>query len=65
MKVDMTENDVREARLALRDRAAKLKKEATTLRGLDRANEANNLEATATDIEERLCTSLAKYLGMD
>lgn len=65
MKIELSDNDIREARLALRDRAAKLKAEATKLKGMDRASEASNLEATATDIEERLCTHLAAALGID
>lgn len=59
MKLDVTENDIREIHRAVRDRAEALAKEATRLEGLSRYNEAQNLQATAQDLNERLCTYLA------
>jgi hypothetical protein len=63
MKVELTDNDIREIKTAVRDRAERLKKEADKLVSLDRHAESENLAATARDLNERLCTHLASALG--
>ncbi len=62
MQIDLDQNDLREIRLAVRQRAQDLAKEAEKLTKLDRMNEAKNLAATADDLSQRLCTFIADAL---
>ena len=65
MKIELSDNDIREIKQAVRDRADALKKEADRLIGLERRSEAENLRVTSDDLKERLCTHLAEALGQE
>ena len=62
MQINLSNNDLREIRLAVRQRAQDLRKEAEKLTKLDRMGEAENLSATADDLSQRLCTLIAEAL---
>lgn len=57
MELSMT--DIKELHLAVRERSAKLKKAGGDLRKIGRDKEADSLEATVTDLNERLATQFA------
>lgn len=65
MKIDLTDNDLREIHKALHQRVAELEKVATKLRSLGRENEAGNIDSTRADLKERLCTHIAAALGKE
>ena len=62
MQINLSNNDLREIRLAVRQRAHDLAKEAEKLTKLDRMGEAKNLALTADDLSQRLCTFIAEAL---
>lgn len=63
MKIELTQNDLRELKTAIGDRAKALSSEADRLMKLNRVAEAKNLAATANDLRERLKVNLAEALG--
>lgn len=65
MEIELSDNDLREIKVAVRDRADALKKEADRLVGLGRGVEADNLKSTSDDLKERLCTHITEALGVE
>ena len=65
MKVELSNNDLREIKKAVHDRATDLSKEAGRLALLGRGTEAENLDNTAQDLRERLCTHITEALGVE
>lgn len=65
MKIELSGNDLREIHRAVRDRGEALGKEAARLVILGRHSEAENLDATAIDLRERLATYLSHALGKE
>jgi hypothetical protein len=63
VKIELSDNDIREIKTAVRDRAGVLKKEAERLIALGRRHESENLAATSKDLTERLSTSLSAALN--
>lgn len=65
MEIELSNNDLREIKTAVRDRADALKKEADRLVSLGRGAEADNLLDTSDDLKERLCTHITEALGVE
>ena len=58
MKVELSDNDLREIKVAVRVRADRLAI-------LGRHVEADNLRNTSDDLKERLCTHITEALGVE
>jgi hypothetical protein len=63
--MELSKSDIKEIHRAVRGRSEMLSKMAKKLRGMSRHAEADGLEATVADLNERLATQFAAELDVN